>query len=592
MKRIFIYAILSLLTMAATAGEFKTITNNTFWKSTDGKYIFSQGGGIFRFPDSEGVEHYYWYGVRYQEAVDYAAAPLKGSNSNMTHFLAVTCYKSDDLVNWEFVHDVMTPATFDGIGMPAWIGRLGVAYIPEAKKYALLVQTEYMDANWAYIKCVGVYTCDTPTGDYTMHQLIDMTPIIGTPNTGDQTVFTDRDGQSYLCYSYGSGRKRIYLSKIGLVNDKIGLVDCKKIYDGSGREGDCMFRYKDKYYVCASDLYGWNASNFYYLEASSIYGPYTPTNSMKKMPGAEMDYGHVTQTGFFVTVQGTKEETVISCGDRWAGFAGNGNGFNQWCPITFENGSPYFHSLTQWNLNEETGEWSVGDYNNYIKNFSFDADRVNIPSSNKPAQTYIKGWSFDMIKGNKAVQGGTDSPVLNAKNNTTDRETVMGNFCLNISDKIDFTRKIYQKITSTTKVPLSDGVYRMTAKVKSANKFGSLYIYTAVGDKTYKSDIEYDDNQWHTVTIDGIEISGGTAEVGVYADGKANDTAHIDDMTLIKIGEKGSGIEETVIGTSDKNDSFEYYTLSGQRLEHPTKGINIVRENKNGIVTVKKIIVK
>jgi hypothetical protein len=37
-----------------------------------------------------------------------------------------------------------------------------------------------------------------------------MTSIIGTPNTGDQTVFTDPDtGKSYLCYSYGKGRSRI-----------------------------------------------------------------------------------------------------------------------------------------------------------------------------------------------------------------------------------------------------------------------------------------------------------------------------------------------------------------------------------------------
>lgn len=64
--------------------------------------------------------------------------------------------------------------------------------------------------------------------------------------------------------------------------------------------------------------------------------------------------------------------------------------------------------------------------NNYIKNFSFDADRKNIPSDNKPAQTYLKGWSFDIIKGNKVVQGGSDSPVLNAKNTATDREIVMG----------------------------------------------------------------------------------------------------------------------------------------------------------------------
>ena len=87
------------------------ITNDTFWKTTTGGYIYSQGGGIFRFPDAQGVEHYYWYGAKYQEAVDYCPSALGGSNSNVTHFLSVTCYQSDDLVNWKFVRDVLTSSS-------------------------------------------------------------------------------------------------------------------------------------------------------------------------------------------------------------------------------------------------------------------------------------------------------------------------------------------------------------------------------------------------------------------------------------------------------------------------------------------------
>ncbi len=322
MRNLSTFLLLALLLNAAPiAAQQKTITNDTFWKTTSGSYIFSQGGGIFRFPDSKGVEHYYWYGVKYQEAMTYCPKGINPSKSNLTNFVSVTCYQSDDLVNWKFVKDVMTTSTFNGHDWAWWVGRLGVAYVAEAKKYALFVQ---------YNDKVGVFTSSSPTGSFVYHQQIDMTAMTGKSNTGDQTVFTDDDGQSYLCYSYGSGRSKIYISKIGVCSDgKIGLLDCNQIYKGSGREGDCMFKYKGKYYVCASDLYGWNASNVYYLESNSIYGPYTPTNNMQKMPGADMDFGHVTQTGFFYTVKGTKEETVIYCGDRWSGFAGNGYGFNQ-----------------------------------------------------------------------------------------------------------------------------------------------------------------------------------------------------------------------------------------------------------------------
>lgn len=569
------------LRVQAETFDVPVINNDTFWKTVTGDYIFSQGGGIFRFPDPKtGEEHYYWYGVKYQEAVNYCPAALAGSNSNNTNFLSVTCYQSDDLVNWTFVNDVLTPAS---AGWAYWVGRLGVAYVAEAKKYALLVQ---------FNDNVLVATCDTPTGSFARHNQIDMTSIIGTPNTGDQTVFTDPDtGKSYLCYSYGKGRGRIYLSEIGVCSDgKIGLKDCHQIYKGSGREGDCMFKYKGKYYVCASDLYGWNASNVYYLEATSIYGPYTPTNSMQVMPGSADDYGHVTQTGFFYTVRGTEQETVIYCGDRWAGFAGNGNGFNQWCPLSFVNGKPYFNSLSQWHLNAVTGRWSVGSENNYVKNFSFDADRVAIPSGNKPKQTFMKGWKTEVVKGNAVVIGGADSPQLNGKNSRSDRAFVMGNWCLNISDKADFQRRTYQIISSTEDVPLPDGIYTMTVCAKASAPFNELYIYVKCGDKLFKETMPDGDDQWHTYSISNIVIRGGSAEVGIYADGKADNWCHVDDMKLVRTGDIGG--TDAIIGTINDKDvtEGEYYSPGGIRIPCLQKGLNIVRlKTPTGYISRKEI---
>ena len=568
-----------LLAVTTATQANDVITNDTFWKTTTGSYIYSQGGGIFRFPDAQGVEHYYWYGAKYQEAVDYCPKALAGSKSNITNFLGVTCYVSDDLVNWKYVRDVLTPSA---AGWAYWVGRMGVAYIAEAKKYALL--TQFNDH-------VLVATCSTPTGNYARHNEIDMTSMIGTPNTGDMTVFTDPDtGKSYLCYSYGKGRSKIYLSEIGVCSDgKIGLKDCHQIYKGSGREGDCMFKYKNKYYVCASDLYGWNASNVYYLEATSIYGPYTPTNNMQKMPGADADYGHVTQTGFFYTVRGSKQETVIYCGDRWAGFAGNGKGFNQWCPISFVDGKPYFNALSQWHLNAETGEWWVGDDNNYVRNHFFNADRVSIPSSNKPSQADLKGWKTTVIKGNKVVIGGADSPVLNASNSKEDRAVVTGNYCLNIQDKVDFTRKVSQTVKSTPVVELKAGRYTLRCYVKSGSAFNELYMYAKVGNETRRADMPYSDSKWHEVVIEDLQVSGGQVEVGFYADGKANAWCHIDEVSLVRKGdiEDATGISQNLSTTTQHRC---YYNLSGFPSSEPHKGINIVRETINGKIRSYKIV--
>ena len=568
-----------LLAVTTATQANDVINNDTFWKTTTGSYIYSQGGGIFRFPDAQGVEHYYWYGAKYQEAVDYCPKALAGSKSNITNFLGVTCYVSDDLVNWKYVRDVLTPSA---AGWAYWVGRMGVAYIAEAKKYALL--TQFNDH-------VLVATCSTPTGNYARHNEIDMTSMIGTPNTGDMTVFTDPDtGKSYLCYSYGKGRSKIYLSEIGVCSDgKIGLKDCHQIYKGSGREGDCMFKYKNKYYVCASDLYGWNASNVYYLEATSIYGPYTPTNNMQKMPGADADYGHVTQTGFFYTVRGSKQETVIYCGDRWAGFAGNGKGFNQWCPISFVDGKPYFNTLSQWHLNAETGEWWVGDDNNYVRNHFFNADRVSIPSSNKPSQADLKGWKTTVIKGNKVVIGGADSPVLNASNSKEDRAVVTGNYCLNIQDKVDFTRKVSQTVKSTPVVELKAGRYTLRCYVKSGSAFNELYMYAKVGNETRRADMPYSDSKWHEVVIEDLQVSGGQVEVGFYADGKANAWCHIDEVSLVRKGdiEDATGISQNLSTTTQHRC---YYNLSGFPSSEPHKGINVVRETINGKIRSYKIV--
>ncbi len=550
------------------------ITNDTFWKTTTGSYIYSQGGGIFRFPDAQGVEHYYWYGAKYQEAVDYCPKGLNPSKSNVTHFLAVTCYQSDDLVNWKFVRNVLTS---NSAGWAYWVGRMGVAYIPEAKKYALL--TQFNDH-------VLVATCNTPTGNFSRHNEIDMTDMIGTPNTGDMTVFTDPDtGKSYLCYSYGKGRGKIYLSEIGvLANGKIGLKDCHQIYKGSGREGDCMFKFRNKYYVCASDLYGWNASNVYYLEANSIYGPYTPTNNMQLMPGAADDYGHVTQTGFFYTVRGSKEETVIYCGDRWAGFAGNGYGYNQWVPLSFVNGKPYFNSLSQWHLDAETGEWWVGADNNYVRNGSFNADRVNIPSGNKPRQGDLKGWKTTVKKGNKVVIDGANSPVLNASNSKADREVVTGNFCLNIEDKVAFRRQVSQIVKSTPVVELKDGLYTLKCFVKSGSQFNELYMYAKVGADTTRIDMPYSDNQWHEVTISNLLVKDGKVEVGFIADGAANAWCHIDEVSLVCTSGTGEtdGISSMLNDEGNMKNDKCYYSLSGIPSTHPHRGINIVSETING----------
>lgn len=500
------------------------IKNDIFWNTKDGQPLNSQGGGIFKFSKPvDGVQKYYWYGVHYEEADIYRNAPYI-TLPNAT-FKSVPCYSSLDLVNWTFEGDVVTKNDVNKTGK-TWVGRLGVAYVKELNKYAMFVQHDSE---------VLIMLSDSPTGQFIWHQKINMEKMIGTSNTGDQTVFTDEDtGKSYLIYSYGRGRNKIYVSEIGVKEGKVNLLDCTQIFKGESREGNCMFKYQNKYYMFASNIYGWDASFAYYLVADDIRGPYLPTNDMLVTKGASDDFAHVSQTGFFFSVKGSKQETIMYCGDRWADFAGNGLGYNQWCPISFDEQTPYFNSLSSWNINAKTGEWKVAKDNNYVKNGSFEADRRHIPSPVKPIQTELTGWTNVVIEGNKISLDTLTSPVINYFNTENDRKIVIGEKSLNITDKINFKRKTSQTITSSPYVKLENGLYTLTAKVKNTKGFTNLEMYALSSSKKLTYSIKGENTSWKTITIKDIRIKAGKVEIGFLADGTANASCQFDDVTLVR----------------------------------------------------------
>ncbi len=550
------------------SGTDNKIENDIFWHDTDGNPIYSQGGGIFKF-ETDGEEKYYWYGVHYQEAEEYYENPLSSKSNN--HFVSVTCYSSTDLVNWNFEGDVVTREQLSGTEEMGgeevqWVGRLGVAYMEESGTYAMFVQHEYADPDNSIdaaggdtsedgtTKQVLVLTSDSPVGEFTWNQRINMAEYTGgTSNTGDQTVFTDEDtGKDYLVYSYGRGRGRIFISEIEEQGDgKIGLGEAYKVYQGTGREGNCMFKYNGKYYICASDLYGWNASHAYYLVLDSLEPEYLKSKdvvtNMEVMPGCSDDFCHVTQTGFFYTVRGTEQETVIFCGDRWADFAGNGLGYNQWCPLSFEGDTPYFNSLSSWNLDEETGTWNVAEDNNYAMNGSFDADRVSSSS--------LAGWTNTVEKGN--------SPI----NNTGTRTT--GKYALALSDSVDFDCTVSQEIASTDYVDLPDGDYDLKAMVRSSGDFDTLWMYVRNGGITTAYPLDNGYSEWTEVTLANVPVSGGSAEIGFTADGSAGAYCYIDDVRFVRSdAESQNGAISGTITTdvTGRNASVTAVSEDGSRV--------------------------
>ena len=476
---ILLSCINSINTLSSSSNDL--IVNDIFWKDTNGNNIYSQGGGIFKFGDT-----YYWYGVHYQGADTYAANPSKKNNDYT--FISVTCYSSKDLVNWKFENNVLTPKS-KGWQFAYWVGRLGVAYCPKSKQYVLV--TQFNDS-------VLFASCSTPTGNFEVKNIQDQIPNVLKQGTGDQTIFVDDDGQAYLICSNKGGRGHQYVAKLR-ETDFLQAEAAKEVAKGSGREGNCMFKYKGKYYFCASDLHGWNASHSYYMVADNILGPYS---KWAVMEGTDEDFSHVTQTGFFYTIKGSKEETVLFCGDRWSDFAGNGIGYNQWVPLTVDGNKVKFNSVTQFRINAETGEWNIGEKNNWILNPSFEADRVS--------QESVAGWT-NAGTGNSNSKGGKT-----------------GNWCMQQWSDKDFSGSFRQVVV------LPNGVYELKAFAKSSGTFNKSYIYIkGYGGADRTINIKDAGGAWKEFAIKDIHVENGKIEVGVFTDAKAGAWVKVDDFSLI-----------------------------------------------------------
>lgn len=484
-----------------------TITNDRFYKDTDGNFIYSQGGSIYKFGDK-----YYWYGVKYKEAEEYANNPENGKVGGSA-FEAFTCYSSYDLVNWTFEGYPLTQ------GNDAWIGRMGVAYNKNTKKYVLISQ---------YTPGMIFATSDTPEGPYTIDHIDDSLPIENNM-TGDQTVFQDEDGKAYIICSSTNGRayqyiiplrdsdfldieedkiKMIFYDEDGSYIDENGNIAKK---DKTGIEGNCLFKYNGKYYFTGSDLYGWNSSRVYVLESDDILGDYnTDTGLPYIMNGTRSSFAHNSQAGFYVTVKGSEQDLVIYCGDRWSAFAGNGIGYNQWVPLSFdENGTPYFNNLHQWKLDAEKGTWEIGEGNNYVSNPEFEADRKTTTS---PA-----GWT-------------TRDNIGGYANNNLSGKQDYGNFVWQQTAPEDYVAEISQDITD-----LPDGTYTLTAWVRSSGGQDICSMYAESSDGRESASLKLPQDEWTEVVVsDNIEVHDGKCTIGLYSDAPADTWVQMDNVRLVK----------------------------------------------------------
>lgn len=490
---IAIVAIALLQMISAINLNAAVITNDAFAKDTSGNPIYAQGGGVFKFGSK-----WYWYGVKYNGAVTYAANPAGGKNSD-TSFNAFTCYSSTDLVNWTFEGNIMT-ASSPGLGGASWVGRMGVAFNSNTQKYVLVSQFSGTNGSGDLFA-----TCSTPNGTFVYDHIQTSIPVTN-GNTGDQTVFVDTNGAAYLICSSTSGRAHLYVLPLR-ASDYLNIEAGANIYNGNGREGNCMMRFGNRYFFLSSDLHGWNASHAYVLQStgSNILGTYMAEYIMA---GTDADFCHVSQTGFCVTAIGSSGTVPLFVGDRWCDFAGNGVGYNQWCPVTFSGTTPTFRSVSKLDLNASAGTWAVAGGNNYILNPNFEADRV--------AQADLAGWSSS---------GGTAGSYGNLSGSRSP-----GRFRFHHS-----LSSAYDVLTHQTVTGLPNGTYTLTVWYQSSGGQSTCRFFARnFGGTEIQSNVNTAQSSWAQRTISNIVVSNGQCDVGIYSHASANQWVDVDDWSLTK----------------------------------------------------------
>ena len=290
----------------------QVLINGTVWKDTNGNAIHAHGGHML-YHDG----WYYWYG------------------EDRSENYYVNCYRSKDLMNWEFRGHVLTtesetralsygydltlirePNKYYGVrhelcidGEDTYskvnIERPKVLYNAKTKKFVMWAHFE----NGINYDCAraAVAVCDTPDGEFTycgsFNPLGNM--------SRDCTLFQDDDGTAYFISSANENEdthiyrlSEDYLSVEKLVN---------RLFIGELREAPVVFKRNGRYYIFNSYCSGWEPNQCKYSTATAIDGQWEPLRDCAN------DTTYNTQPAFVVKVQGINGDLFLYMGDRWSG---------------------------------------------------------------------------------------------------------------------------------------------------------------------------------------------------------------------------------------------------------------------------------
>ncbi|MTK52977.1 family 43 glycosylhydrolase [Paludibacter sp.] len=274
------------------------IENGKDLTDTKGNVINAHGGGFLKVGN-----YFYWIGENRHDDV------------------LVSCYRSTDLLNWEFRGDLLTRQSNPELA-DANIERPKVIYNARTKQFVMWMHYEKRsDYSLARAAVAVSNDIEKPfTYKRSFRPFGNM--------SRDCTLFLDDDGSAYF---FSSARENYDMMMYLLTDDFLDVKEqVATLWPGGHREAPAVMKRNGFYFMITSGCTGWAPNQAKYAVAKSIRGPWSELTNI----GDATTYH--SQSTYILPIIGKKSTSYLYVGDRWDGK----HYFNSkyiFLPLTFKN---------------------------------------------------------------------------------------------------------------------------------------------------------------------------------------------------------------------------------------------------------------
>ncbi|MDP4208456.1 MAG: family 43 glycosylhydrolase [Bacteroidota bacterium] len=274
------------------------LLNGTIFTDTQGNKVHAHGGGFLK---SGGC--YYWIGENRQ-------------NNNL-----VACYRSLDLINWEFRGNLLSRNSAPELES-ANIERPKVIYNEETKMFVMWMHYElrrdYSVARCAVASSVNIEGPYTYLGSFRPEDNM----------SRDCNLFKDSDGKAYFI---STTRNNLDMNVYELTPDYLHVKSkIATLWPGAMREAPAVVKKGDYYLMMTSYCTGWKPNQGKYAYSRSMAGPWSLFHNF----GSPTTFD--TQPTCILPIEGAQSTSYLYVADRWDP-AEYPNSSYVFLPIIFKN---------------------------------------------------------------------------------------------------------------------------------------------------------------------------------------------------------------------------------------------------------------